>query len=125
MVLFAECGVTGYTSDSPRISEGDDAYRRLQRMAEHRGNVIVAGFLEQDKEGIRNTQGVFYPDGRVFPQHKTCPVAVKQGIFVPGDGKQIVFEVEGLRCAIVICADTGISVIQKPRWRTLWSFSAT
>jgi len=110
LVLFSECGVTGYTADSPRIFAGDDAYKRLQRMAEHRGIVIVAGFLEQDREGIRNTQGVFYPDGRVILQHKTRPAAVEGGIsgFVPGDGKQIVFEVEGLRCAIVICADTGI-----------------
>ncbi len=110
LVLFAECGVTGYKSDSPRILIGDETTERLREMSRRYGTVIAAGFFELDARRVRNTHGVFFPDGDIVLQRKNRLSGIEEDIsdFLPGEEKRVVFEVDGVRCAIAICADAGI-----------------
>jgi len=110
LVLFAECGVTGYRPDSPRIIIGDETCERLREMSRRNGTVIAAGFLELDGRKVHNTHGVFFPDGDIVFQRKTRLSAIEEAIpeFSPGEEKRVVFEVGGVRCAIAICADAGL-----------------
>lgn len=110
LVLFAECGVTGYRPGSPALVPGDGNWERLREMARRHAIVIVPGFFEREGSKIRNSQGAFFPDGAVVVQRKTRLSPVEEALpeFVPGPAKRTLFEIDGVRCAIAICADDGI-----------------
>lgn len=114
LVLFGEAGVTGYEG-SPRclrraVVLGDRICRRLHSMARRLGLVIAAGFWERNDRHFHVTHGVFYPDGRLVVQRKARPGPPERTLrnFKPGPGERTVFEVDGVRCALAICADSGI-----------------
>jgi predicted amidohydrolase len=111
LVLFGEGGVTGYRPDAPTVAAGDSTWRALQAMASRLQSVIAAGFLERDGSAIHTTHGVFYPDGRVVAQRKHMPAPGMEGLlpgWEAGPAERTLFDVEGVPCAMAICADTGI-----------------
>lgn len=119
LVLFAEGGVTGYEAAARSLDRavvlGDDTCRQLHQMARQYQIVIAAGFMERNKDSIHISHGVFYPDGNLVVQRKTKPGPPEQKIaaFKPGPEERVLFEVEGIRCAITICADSGIENIYR------------
>jgi len=114
LVLFGEGGVTGYESTARSLSRaitiGDATCERLHALAHQYHTVIVAGFLERNGAKIHVSHGVFYPDGRFVLQRKARNAPTEQDIpgIEAGPEERTVFDVEGVRCAISICADTGI-----------------
>ncbi|MFZ4775057.1 MAG: carbon-nitrogen hydrolase family protein [Terrimicrobiaceae bacterium] len=114
LILFSEAGITGYES-SPGILDqavvaGDRTCQRLHALARENNLVIAAGFIERNGDAIHISHGAFFPDGQLFLQRKARTGTVEPQIsnFQFGPDERIVFEIDGVRCAIVICADTGI-----------------
>ena len=110
LILFAEAGVTGYTPTCPTLTVGDAHCCELQTLAKQSGLVIVAGFMERNGAQIHISQGAFFPDGQLVVQRKARPGPPESTIpnWRPGPDERTVFTVDGVRCAIAICADTGI-----------------
>jgi len=110
LVLFAEAGVTGYTPTTPPLTLGDPHCLELQALAKQFGLVVVAGFMERNGAQIHISQGAFFPTGQFVVQRKARPGPPEQHIpnWQPGPDERVVFTVDGVRCAIAICADTGI-----------------
>ena len=110
LVLFAEAGVTGYTPACPTVVVGDATCDRLHELARQHQLVIAAGFLERRGAARHIAHGVFFPDGRLVIQRKARPGPPEGSMpdWQPGPDAREIFEVAGVRCAISICADTGI-----------------
>ena len=114
LILFAESGLTGCEAAERTwkraVVLGDDTCCRLHRLARDCGMVIAAGFIERDGNVHHNSHGVFYPDGTLVVQRKARITQVEQPIpnMQGGPEERTVFEVDGVKCALSICADTGI-----------------
>jgi predicted amidohydrolase len=114
LVLFSEGGVTGY-EDAARsldrvVTLGDATCTALHDMARRHRVVIAAGFMEREGPYLHITHGMFYPDGRFGFQRKAGLGPPENGMadYRPGPVERTVFEVDGVRCAISICADSGL-----------------
>ena len=110
LVLFAEASVTGCSPGCPGVTIGDATCRRLHDLARTHDTVVAAGFLERRGQARHVTHAAFYPDGRMVVQRKARP-GPPEGLmpdWTPGPDEREVFDVEGVRCAISICADAGI-----------------
>jgi len=114
LVLFSECGITGYdlrgAGAAKALSLDDPALERIAAMARQQDLVIVAGLHEKLGGTLHNTALVFYPDGRrvvqrkhwiMDPEKQVAPIAA-------GPRDRTIFDVQGFRCAILICSDDGI-----------------
>lgn len=114
IVLFSEGGVTGYEA-APRslsraVTIGDETCKRLHALARQYNTVIAVGFLERNGAKVHVSHGAFFPDGRIVVQRKARNAPTEQSIagIEAGPEERTVFEVDGVRCAMSICADTGI-----------------
>ena len=114
LVLFSECGVTGYDlkgiGAAAAVALDDPTLDTIAALARTHGVAVVAGLNERAAEKLFNTAVVFLPDGRrvvqrkhnlMEPERKVAPV-----VAAPRD--RTLFEVAGLRFAILICSDDGI-----------------
>lgn len=114
LVLFSECAVTGYDLQGAgaraALTLDDPALDKIATLARTHGLVIVAGLYERAADKLFNTAVAFLPDGRrvvqrkhniMEPERQAAPVAA-------GPRDRTLFDVAGLRCAILICADDGI-----------------
>jgi predicted amidohydrolase len=114
LVLFSEDGLTGY--DHRLIGVGaaltlsDPALDRCAALARQYNLAIVAGFYERCGDALYNSSTAFLPDGRRVLQHKDCIVGFEKTrtAVQPGGRRREIFEFEGLRFAILICADAGM-----------------
>ncbi len=116
VILFAECVLHGYdydmTVESVRaLAEpvtGPTCSRVVQLAQRHRIN-ILAGFFERDGDAIYNSCLVARPDGSRAVQRKQglTPGELNAGL-TRGQVERTVFEFNGVRTAIIICADGGI-----------------
>jgi predicted amidohydrolase len=118
LVLFSECGLTGYDpaqrlAVQAALALDDPALKAVDTMARSYGVVIVAGFYERSEGGIYNTAVAFYPDGRRIVQRKHYIAEPERTNFgaLSAPRARTIFEVGGLRCAILICSDTGMEGI--------------
>lgn len=114
LVVFSECAVTGYDLKGVGVQHAltmqAKELEQLGKLARKHKVTLIAGFHEKDGEQYFNTAGVFFPDGRTIFQRKH-KVMESESRFCPvqaGERNRICFEVEGFKCAILICADTGI-----------------
>ena len=113
VILFSECALHGYDGDmmpdSVRsVAEPMDGphCRRVLKLAERHRIAILIGFLERNGEAIHNSVLIARPDG-------TCATARKHILtegevrarLTPGLRERTVVELNGVRCAIIICAD--------------------
>ena len=109
LVLTSEGQVTGYDLDGvgqrAAIAPDDPAFDKLADTAARLGVDIVAGFWEKATGGEHNSALVLHADGRRTLQRKLGDGS--KG-FLPGPRERTIFEIDGFRCAILICSDNGI-----------------
>ncbi len=126
LLLTPELSASGYggypevVATAERAGEGP-IYRALAKLAQETGVVIAAGFVEAPRYLAHY---VVFPDGRFVVQrkHRTTNVekplepCVEQlpplGVDGTGQPRAVkfeFFEVKGIRCAVTICADSGIT----------------
>jgi len=114
LVLFSECGITGYDLKGVAVRAArpldDPALDRVATMARTHGLVIVAGLHEKRGDKLHNTVVVFFPDGRreVQRKHNIMEPEKKIAAIAPAARGRRTFDVDGFRCAILICSDDGI-----------------
>jgi predicted amidohydrolase len=71
--------------------------------------VIMAGYLEKSELGIHNSHIIAFPDGgtKSVRKHGLTPTELNAKL-VPGQKERIVFEINGVKCSLLICADGGV-----------------
>ena len=114
LVVFSECGITGYDlkgkGAAAAVKLDDPALGRVSEIAKTYGVVVVTGLFERFDKGVRNTAVAFFPDGRRVLQrkHNVLEPERRGSGTVPAPRRLEVFHVEGFRCAMVICSDSGL-----------------
>lgn len=116
VILFSEGCMHGYDYDltRKRLREAAEPLSgrncgRVVSMAKKYGVAILIGFFERDGRRFYNSQLVARPDGSRAVQRKHCLTGGETGPgLVPGPAERTVFEFNGVRTAIIICADGGI-----------------
>ena len=112
LVVFSECALTGYDLkgvgakaalklDAPELATVADLARRL-------GVAILAGFHEQLEGRLFNSAAVFFPNGHRVIQRKHLIMAPERAACPDIAGaprERTFFEVDGFRCAVLICSD--------------------
>ncbi len=115
-VLFSEVVVHGYDYDMGVESVGRQAepldgpvVGAIRAMASCNRITILAGTFERDGDAIYNSHVVAGPSGQLWVQrkHKLTEGEQRAGLR-PGPRERTLFELNGVRCAVLICADTGI-----------------
>lgn len=116
VLLFAECALHGYDYDlTPEIlndlaesREGGNCDRVVDMACDYGLNILM-GFFERDGERIYNSQLVARPDGTrdVERKHALTDGELSAGL-TAGQSDRKVFVFNGVRTAIIICADGGI-----------------
>lgn len=116
VILFSEVAIHGYdydmTPDSVRaVAEPLDGPIALEikAMARRRRIAILAGTFERAGEAIYNSHLLAEPDGRLRVQRKhNLTEGERRAQLTPGPRPPEVFTLGGVRCAVLICADSGI-----------------
>lgn len=116
VVLFSEVAVHGYdydmTPESVRaVAEPVDGpvAREILAMARRHGIAILAGTLEREGEAVYNSHLIAEPCGRLRVQRKhNLTEGERRARLTPGPREPLAFDLGGVRCAILICADSGI-----------------
>lgn len=113
LILFAEAALHGYCLApevvNSALSMRDPPIRKLCQISRKRRIVIAVGAFEKSGNKKYVSQFVAWPDGRLLVQRKNrITPEEKDAGFSAGPEKRKIFEVEGVRCAIAICADAGI-----------------
>ncbi len=116
LILFSECALHGYDYDmTPEwvraVAEpvdGPNGRRILELAHRHRVTVLI-GFFERNGEAVHNSMLIAHPDGtcRTARKHVLTPGELAAGL-TPGAREREIVEINGVRCAIIICADGGI-----------------
>jgi predicted amidohydrolase len=84
----------------------------LLSWAREYGMTVLAGLLTRDGDEDFNTHVVARPDGTIVAQHKHCLTdAEREAGISPGPRERTLFEIGGVHCAILVCADTGMEGI--------------
>lgn len=116
VILFSECVLHGYDYDMTResvhaVAEPVDGLTcsRVVALAQRYQLAILAGFFERDGDAVYNSHLVARPDGTraVQRKHMLTPSERHAGL-TPGPAARTVFKFNGVRTAIIICADGGI-----------------
>jgi predicted amidohydrolase len=114
MVVFSECVITGYdlkgVGAKAAVALDAACLDDVAKMAQRHGVVIVAGFHERQGDRLFNSAGVFYPEGRRVVQRKHLIMEPERAVapITAGPRRREIFSVAGLRCAVLICSDSGI-----------------
>ena len=133
ILLTPELSVTGYGPYPEVVAlaevAGDGpAYQGLASIARSTGVAIAAGFVEKHGHGPGISHYVVFPSGEFTVQRKfrvtpfEFPLVSALAAHSPGEEvpeklpfEELsfpVFELQGIRCAVVICADFGIVELQ-------------
>ncbi|MDA0323054.1 MAG: carbon-nitrogen hydrolase family protein [Verrucomicrobia bacterium] len=116
VLLLSECVLQGYDYDIDRetterisLPRESDPCQALQKMAAELNITVMAGFLERDDKSFYNSVLVAFPSGKTLVERKHCLSAIEANAgFSPGTPERIPIEINGVRCAILICADVAI-----------------
>lgn len=132
LLLVPEMAATGYgpypevLALAERAGEGP-IFKGLARTAAEAGIAIAAGFAESHPHGTGISHYIVFPTGQWLVQRKHAVTAFESPLVSvldrsvdqtsPNqlDARQLdfpTFEVSGFRCALVICADFGITHLQ-------------
>ena len=113
LILFGEAALNGYVH-TPEVlatavaSDGLEA-GRLRGISRVHDIVIAVGVFECNGDQRHVSHFVVFPDGRLLVQRKNRLTPKElEAKFTPGPEERQVFEVDGVRCAVSICADSGI-----------------
>jgi predicted amidohydrolase len=117
LCLFAEGAITGYVTTPPVLAAAPTAdgpvAMRLKQMAAELNITIATGTLERIDGGYHVSCFIAMPDGRFVVQRKhLLNDAEKKLGLVCGPAERTLFEVDGVRMAVCICADVGIPGIR-------------
>ena len=113
-IIFAETCIHSYCMypESVALAEplGGPVCETVLGWAREYGMVIMAGMLEKSELGIHNSHVVAYPDGSAFTirKHVQTPFEVDAKL-VPGVAERQVFEINGVKCSLFICADSAMT----------------
>jgi predicted amidohydrolase len=119
VLLFAECALHGYdydmTAESVRaIAEpvGGAGPHAVCTFAQSLGLTLLVGFFERDGELIYNSVLIARPDGSTATARKHALTAGEvRAALTPGGRELTIADFNGIHCAVLICADTGIEGI--------------
>lgn len=113
LVLFAETSLHAYVFTPANLSLAEEPGRGpatagLIALAMRHRLVVAAGFLERSPAGIHNSHLIAFPDGSFTVRRKTELTATERDAgLVAGDGSFQPVAINGVPCAVVICADGG------------------
>jgi predicted amidohydrolase len=116
LILFAEGSLHGYDYDMDpgiirAVAEPKDGpnCRRVAELARQYGITVLAGFFEKDGDHYYNAMLVAPPKGACWTARKHILTQGEQrACLTPGEKERSIVEINGVRCAIIICADGGI-----------------
>lgn len=113
LILFAEGALHGYCLTpsvvNSAISLDDPPVRELKKISSKHRIVISVGAFERSGSRRYVSQFVVWPNGKLLVQRKNrITPDEKNAGFSAGPEKRKIFEVDGVRCAIAICADSGM-----------------
>lgn len=115
VVAFSECGINGYDLHGRGYATAFDTnavpLQAVADMAKRHKVVLVVGFWERTPDRIYNTAAAIYPDGRRVFQRKYAIGEIEQAQDLVGRGpeERNYFEVDGFKCAMIICSDSSAS----------------
>lgn len=116
LILFSECALHGYdydmSAESVRsVAEPIDGPNcsLISDMARRHRITVLMGFLESDAGAVHNSMLISSPDGtaRAARKHVLTPAELAAGL-TPGPRQRDIVEINGVRAAVIICADGGI-----------------
>jgi len=119
VLLLAEVNIHGYDYDMTKKSIASlaeplsgESVKAVQDMARKYNITLLAGMFEKEGKAYYNTHIVAMPDGRLHVQrkHNVTEIEKKAGLSA-GPRERTLFDINGVRCAILICADSGIEGI--------------
>lgn len=130
LLLTPEMSATGYGGYEEVIAIAEPQgqgpiFQSLQQIAKATNVVICAGYVERFRERNHIAHYAVYPDGSYISQrkHRVTPVEhpLQPGVELYDDGREDIgqvkpedvhfefFQVQDVRCVMVICADLGIA----------------
>jgi len=116
LILFSECALHGYDYDMSSESVRSIAEplagpncSLIQELAQRHRITVLMGFLESDAGAVHNSMLISSPDGtcRAARKHVLTPTELAAGL-TPGPRQRDIVEINGVRSAVIICADGGI-----------------
>jgi predicted amidohydrolase len=123
LILFSECALQGYGYESDLSAEivaaqavtiDSEPCNRVVEMAKRYGLTIVLGFFEEDSGKYYNTCLISYPDGRCDRQRKYHLTDTELAANISeGPLERTPVVVNDVKCAVIICSDTGNEDIRK------------
>lgn len=129
VLLTPEMSISGYGSYDEVLATAETAgqgmiYAQLKRIALENRLVLLAGFVEKQEDHRFLSCYIVYPDGKFLVQrkHRVTPLesplesavdlyfdgSEAIGQVRPGQAQFTYFYINGVKCAVVICADAGI-----------------
>jgi predicted amidohydrolase len=114
LICFSECGLTGYdhagVGVASAIAADDPAIDAVAKMAASYDVAIVVGFYERDGAETYNRAMLVRADGSRVAQRKHAIIdwEAAHTAVRSAPRERAIFDVEGVRSAILICADTGM-----------------
>jgi predicted amidohydrolase len=116
VILFAETAVHSYefSPENLALAEplGGPLTAQLAQWAQECNITVLAGFIEKDGDAYHNAHAICHPDGTldIERKHNMTPIELNGGLSA-GKLERTIFAVNGVKCAILICADSGIDGI--------------
>ena len=121
-LLFPEGNIHGYdygmtkesVASAAELLVGESA-KAVLSMARKHGVTILAGMFEKDKKGnFYNTHIVAKPNGHLLGQrkHNLTEIELNAGL-TPGPRERKTFSIFGVKCAVLVCADSGTEGIHE------------
>jgi len=114
LALFSEAGITGYdlkgVGISAALAADDPRLDRIAEMARRYEVVIANGLHERAGDTLYNSAIAFFPDGRRILQRKHWIIEHEKDNTqtAAADRRREVFEVNGVKLAMLICSDGGM-----------------
>ncbi|MBN2295833.1 MAG: carbon-nitrogen hydrolase family protein [Pirellulales bacterium] len=121
IILFPEVAIHGYDYDMTKEDVRQQAEtldgpiaRQILGMARKYHITILAGFFEHDGDDVFNSHLIAEASGALSTQRKhMLTESEKRAGITPGPKTRRIFEINDIRCALLICADTGIEGLRE------------
>lgn len=121
VILFSEGALHGYDCDMTTewvrsVAEPIDGPNcgRILEMAQRHRVAILVGFFERNGDDVHNSVLVARPDEACIAARKHALTAAELSAgLAAGPLERRVIEFNGVRCAIIICADGGIEALRE------------
>lgn len=115
-IVFAEGAMSGYDYDMTadmihRLAQTLDGpgCLRVRELARNMQILIMMGFFEKEGDRYFNSHLLAFPDGRLDTVRKVeLTAAEREADLSSGPAKRKVFEINGVRCTLIICADNSV-----------------